>query len=63
MSRKGHQFIEEQLAEVKALQKEIKDVKICRKLNVLRLRMEGYTDREISRLTGYLSEEPCKRNT
>lgn len=51
--RKGHQFTADHLEEVRGLQKEIKDAKLYRKLDVLRLRMEGYRNAEVARITGY----------
>lgn len=50
---KTHQFTEEQYQQVIALRSEIKEAKIALKLQVLQLRMEGYRNEEIARITGY----------
>lgn len=50
---KGYQFTEEQKNEVLKLHWKTKDAKLYRKLEVLRLRMEGYSDSEIAAITRY----------
>jgi len=51
--RKGHQFTEEQKNEVIELLKATQDVKLYRKLEVLRLRMEEYSNLKIAEITKY----------
>lgn len=50
---KTHRFNEEQYAEVVELSKRIKAASLLRKLQVLQLRMEGYSNAEIARITRY----------
>jgi len=50
---KGHQFTEEQYAEVMELLKRTTEAKLRRKLEILQLRMEGYKDEEIAGITKY----------
>jgi len=50
---KTHQFTKEQYEEVMSLLSKIRDSNITRKLQVLQLRMEGYKNAEIGRITKY----------
>jgi len=50
---KPHQFSAEQQEAVERLLKKTTDVKLHRKLEVLRLRMEGYQNAEIAKITKY----------
>jgi transposase len=50
---KTHQFTGEQLREVENLQKITKNASLYKKLEVLRLRMEGYCNAEIAKITKY----------
>jgi len=50
---KIYRFTAEQHEEVKALLKKTTDVKLHVKLDILRLRMEGYDSGEISKITNY----------
>lgn len=51
--RKGHQFTKEQKEEVLNLLKETQDAKLYRKLEVLRLRMDGYSNSQIAEIAQY----------
>jgi transposase len=50
-----HQFTKGQKEEVLNLMKETHDTKLYKKLEVLRLRMEGYSNPEIAKITQYSS--------
>ena len=50
---KTHQFTTKQYEEVITLLKETRDAKLHKKLEVLQLRMEGYQNSEIAKITKY----------
>ena len=50
---KTHQFTEEHLDQVAALRKETKNAALARKLQVLELRLSGYKNAEIAKITKY----------
>ena len=50
---KKKEFSQEQVAEVKALRKKIKEASLSRKLQAVELKMEGYSNNEIVKITGY----------
>jgi len=46
-------FSKEQMAEIEGIKEEIKDIKLYKKIEVLDYAAKGYTNKEISVLTGY----------